>query len=72
MDDTACPKCQAGWEHCHGTVIRHAVRHAECTHHDCPGPELVPHTAVLDCDVIGCECEDQPIGSAMFSLGASG
>ena len=33
-----CRKCEAGWEHCHGTVIRHSLRHSECTDFDCPGP----------------------------------
>ena len=32
-----CWRCEAGWEHCHGTVIRHSLRHAECTDHGCPG-----------------------------------
>ena len=65
-----CRKCEAGWEHCHGTVIRHSLRHAECTHFDCPDPELIPHALVIDCDVVGCECA-QPMGSAAESA-ASG
>ena len=69
----ACWRCEAGWEHCHGTVIRHSLRHAECTDHGCPGAELVPHGLVIDCDAVGCAC-DQPIGSATeaAALGAAG
>jgi hypothetical protein len=64
MTDAAatCWRCEAEWEHCHGTVISHSLRHWECTEADCPGPELVPHLAVIECAVIGCEC-DQPMGS---------
>ena len=61
-----CRECAAGWEHCHGTVLRHSLRHWECTESDCPGPELIPHTVVLGCEVAGCDC-DQPIGSATDS-----
>ena len=58
-----CRLCGAGLEHCHGTVVKHALRDWECTEYDCPDPELITHTLVIDCEVIGCEC-DQPIGSA--------
>lgn len=73
-DATAtCRACAAGWEHCHGTVIRHSLRHWECTQPDCPSPELIPHTAIIECDVVGCVC-DQPIGSPTGSAlsGATG
>lgn len=58
-----CRECEAELEHCHGTVIRHTLRYAECTEGDCAGPELTVHTFVVDCEVIGCECA-QPIGSS--------
>jgi hypothetical protein len=62
-----CRECEAGLEHCHGTLIRHALWHSECTEEDCGSPELIVHTLVVDCDVVGCECT-QPIGSdAAFS-----
>lgn len=57
-----CRLCAAGWEHCHGTVIRHSSRNWECTH-DCAQPDLIAHVFVVDCDVVGCVCA-QPIGSA--------
>jgi hypothetical protein len=57
-----CRSCEAGWEHCHGTVVRHSLRHWECTDVDCPSPELVPHSVIIDCEAVGCAC-DQPIGS---------
>ncbi len=70
---TTCWKCAVGWEHCHGTVIRHWLGRAECTEDDCPGPELIMHAMVIDCDAVGCSCA-QPIGSAAESAawGASG
>ena len=61
-----CRLCETGLEHCHGTVVRHALRHWECTESDCPDPELATHTLLVDCDVLGCAC-DQPIGSAAVS-----
>ncbi|MGB9227276.1 hypothetical protein [Mycobacterium sp.] len=52
----ACRDCRAGLEHCHGTVIRHALSRPDCTEPDCDGPELVPHSFVVDCDAVGCAC----------------
>jgi hypothetical protein len=45
-------------DHCHGTIIRHALHRSECTEADCVSPELVPHTFVVDCDAVGCECTE--------------
>lgn len=45
----------AGLEHCHGTVIHHVSRRAECTEPGCVTPEVV-HTFVIDCEAIGCVC----------------
>ncbi|BBX64103.1 hypothetical protein MSAS_32770 [Mycobacterium saskatchewanense] len=49
-----CRDCQAGLDHCHGTIIRHSLRRWECTEPDCASPELVAHTFVIDCDAVGC------------------
>ena len=51
-----CRECQAGLEHCHGTLIRHWLHRSECTDEGCAGPELLPHTFVVDCDAVGCDC----------------
>ncbi|WP_082983134.1 hypothetical protein [Mycobacterium sp. 1423905.2] len=53
-----CRDCRDGLEHCHGTIIRHAVSRPECTEPDCTAPELFIHTFVIDCDAIGCECAE--------------
>jgi hypothetical protein len=50
-----CRECQAGLEHCHGTVIVHVGFGPECTEADCTQPELA-HAYRLECDAIGCRC----------------
>ena len=57
-------------EHCHGTVIRHALQWSECTEEDCVTPE-VAHAFTVDCDAIGCSCA-QPIGSADCNASSTG
>jgi hypothetical protein len=52
-------------EHCHGTLIRHWLHRSECTDEDCPGPELLPHMFVVDCDAVGCECTQIDAPSAL-------
>ncbi|WP_099025888.1 hypothetical protein [Mycolicibacterium palauense] len=59
-----CRLCAAGLQHCHGTLIRHSLGHAECTEDGCTTPEAVVHTFVIDCDAVGCDCA-QPIGSTV-------
>ena len=51
-----CRYCHYGWEHCHGTVIIHEQRCAECTDDDCDGPEFIAHVLRIDCDAVGCPC----------------
>ena len=60
--DSDCRGCRDGLDHCHGTVIHHALARSECTEDDCVTPEVV-HTFVIDCEAISCGCA-QPIGSA--------
>lgn len=50
-----CGDCVAGLEHCHGTVIHHALAGAECTEDDCATPEVV-HRFSVDCEALGCTC----------------
>jgi hypothetical protein len=45
-------------EHCHGTVIIHLERRAECTEDDCVDPERIEHTLRIDCDAVGCRCTE--------------
>jgi hypothetical protein len=51
-----CRDCRAGLDHCHGTIIHHALQRSECTEPDCVAPELLPHAFVIDCDAVGCLC----------------
>lgn len=51
-----CRDCRAGLEHCHGTRIHHWLHSSECTDTQCTSPELLPHTFVVDCDAVGCDC----------------
>lgn len=51
---SACRECREDLEHCHGTLILHALLAVECTE-DCATPES-PHSFRIDCDAIGCVC----------------
>ena len=53
-----CRCCRDGLEHCHGTVIIHLERRAECTEDDCVDPERIEHTLRIDCDAVGCRCTE--------------
>jgi len=45
--------------HCHGTLIRHSWQQPECTEPSCAETELILHSLVIDCDVVGCQCGEQ-------------
>jgi len=64
-DARGCRACRAGLDHCHGTVIRHSARCADCTESDCGGPELVAHNFVIDCDAVGCGCRADAVRIAV-------
>jgi hypothetical protein len=51
---SVCRECREDLEHCHGTVIVHALSAVECTE-DCAAPEA-EHPFVMDCEAIGCTC----------------
>lgn len=68
--DNDCRGCRAGLDHCHGTVIHHALQWSECTEDDCVMPE-VGHVFAVDCEAIGCACV-QPRGSAEESASSTG
>jgi hypothetical protein len=50
-----CRECGAGLEHCHGTVIHHALHRCECTEDGCTTPEVL-HVFSIDCETVGCAC----------------
>ncbi|HZA10129.1 hypothetical protein [Mycobacterium sp.] len=51
-----CRECRAGVEHCHGTIIYHALRRSECTEGECDQPDGVLHAFRIDCEALGCRC----------------
>lgn len=51
---SVCRDCREELEHCHGTVIVHALSAVECTE-DCATPEAV-HPFRIDCVSTGCAC----------------
>jgi hypothetical protein len=51
-----CRDCRAGLEHCHGTLIDHALGGSECTERDCTGSGLVSHAFAVGCGAVGCGC----------------
>ncbi len=55
----SCRECHSGMAHCHGTLIRHWLHGSECTEDGCTSPELVLHSLVIDCDAVGCDCNQQ-------------
>lgn len=54
--DPGCRECRLGRPHCHGTLIRHSDRHANCTDDACAHPEVLLHTLTIDCEAVGCRC----------------
>ncbi|HKV21356.1 MAG TPA: hypothetical protein VJR50_20155 [Mycobacterium sp.] len=68
--DSDCRGCRGDLDHCHGTVILHALQRSECTEADCVMPDIA-HAFVVDCDAIGCVCA-QPIGSAEDRASSTG
>ena len=68
--DNDCRGCRAELDHCHGTVIHHALQWSECTEEGCVTPEVV-HAFIIDCEAIACGCA-QPIGSADWSASSTG
>jgi hypothetical protein len=56
-----CRACRLGLEHCHGALIHHAFRRAECTEDDCLVADSL-HDIHLDCTTVGCVC-DVPVSA---------
>jgi hypothetical protein len=59
-----CPECERQAEHCHGTLVRHADGHLECTDPACSVLGGDRHGLVVACaDLSGCACEPPSSGS---------
>ncbi|WP_433626902.1 hypothetical protein [Nocardia sp. CA-120079] len=58
MRTPTCPSCESATDHCHGTLIVHLGRTAECTDADCIDLDHARHAFVVDCGDIagGCAC----------------
>lgn len=54
-----CRECLAGRPHCHGTLIHHPGQSPHCTEPDCHHPEVLLHSLTVDCEAIGCDCDEQ-------------
>ncbi|BDT92999.1 MULTISPECIES: hypothetical protein [Nocardia] len=61
MRTTDCSSCESAFDHCHGTLIVHASRIAECTDEHCLELSHARHAFVLDCRDLagGCRCTDE-------------
>jgi hypothetical protein len=56
---TECRECRAGLPHCHGTLIHHSCQPTQCTEPGCSHPEVLLHSLAVDCQAIGCECDER-------------
>ncbi|MEV0298810.1 hypothetical protein [Nocardia sp. NPDC050710] len=61
MRKPSCLSCESVIDHCHGTLIIHPARIAECTDLDCLDLTHARHAFVIDCADIagGCPCTAQ-------------
>lgn len=66
--DAECRFCATGRPHCHGTLIRHATAHWQCTEPGCGLPDALVHTLRIDCEAVGCDCGDAERGRRAVSL----
>ena len=64
-----CRACRAGLEHCHGALIHHAFRRAECTEDECLAA-AGEHSMHLDCTAVGCLCDQlESVAGSAHRLG---
>ncbi|CPW65192.1 hypothetical protein [Mycobacteroides abscessus] len=54
-----CRDCLRDIDHCHGTLIVHSSRHAECTDRDCDSQYVLRHSLVIDCIAAQCDCASE-------------
>nr|WP_081706367.1 hypothetical protein [Nocardia sp. CNY236] len=59
MRTPGCSSCESASDHCHGTLIVHAGRIAECTE-QCFDSAHARHAFVIDCRDLagGCRCTE--------------
>lgn len=56
-DESVCPDCVAGLDHCHGTLVDHHDGAPECTEPRCAALDPARHSLRLDCaELPGCDC----------------
>ncbi|WP_086846140.1 hypothetical protein [Amycolatopsis kentuckyensis] len=58
-----CASCDAGIDHCHGTLVVHPEGgFAECTDQGCADGDRVRHGLIVDCQGVGggCGCATAP------------
>jgi hypothetical protein len=66
---SSCLDCSLDLDHCHGTLVVHSDRTAECTLAACELADLLRHPFVLDCAAVqgGCCRDEEPAGLAFAS-----
>jgi hypothetical protein len=58
-----CASCDAGIDHCHGTLVVHPEGgFAECSDPSCGDTDRVRHGLIVDCHTVGsgCGCASEP------------
>lgn len=62
-----CAGCESATDHCHGTLIVHVGRGAECTTQQCVDLDHARHLYIVDClDVAGgCSCVPAEIATGI-------
>ncbi|WP_327111648.1 hypothetical protein OHB12_26380 [Nocardia sp. NBC_01730] len=65
MRISSCLSCESTIDHCHGTLIVHVNRIAECTDEECIDLNHARHTFVVDCGALAgsCRCISADVAS---------
>jgi hypothetical protein len=66
---SGCRDCGLELDHCHGTLVMHRDRTAECTNAACEFPDLLRHAFTIDCAVVlgGCCIPEEEVDLAVAS-----
>ena len=66
---SSCPDCGLEIDHCHGTLVVHSDRTAECTDAVCELADLLRHGLIIDCAVVlgGCCAGEETTDLALAS-----
>jgi hypothetical protein len=70
LSTVRCRWCNDDLEHCHETLVRHAIGDVHCMSPDCTTPPELHHM-VADCGEIGCGCSDGAASSGAIGTGAA-